>query len=194
MNEANESFEQAPPTMADWSDKIITALGKSVEAIIEAGRLLIEAKADLKGRKGEFERMVEMEMPFGNTPQTAMRTAQYFMAIGGCGRLAKANNCSSLPSTVRTLYELTRLDDGQWEEAKSAGLLRPDVKRAEVVAIRTEKKEPAQPKPYADPGDAEVDLRNYLDKLVARYPQDQLDRLALILRQIARDMLKDKSP
>jgi hypothetical protein len=61
---------QAPPIEhAEWTSRIAAAWQKGVEAILETGRLLIEAKAAL--RHGEFKSMIQLKLPFN--PGTAQR-------------------------------------------------------------------------------------------------------------------------
>lgn len=167
-----------------WVPRILGALGKSVEAILQVGRELIDAKAALPG---EFERMVELEMPF------SPRSAQMLMAVANDARIAKANHGSDLPASWRTLYELTKLNEDQWKNAKLAGLIRADVQRKEITAFRRGPKKPAQLKPYSDPGDAEVALMDFFDKFIERYPKEHLPRLAHRLRQLARDITRTKT-
>jgi hypothetical protein len=73
------------------------------------GRLLIQAKAALP--HGEFGAMCERELPFST------QTAQKLMAISGDARIANPAHVRLLPSSWGTLYELTKLDDGQWQHA-----------------------------------------------------------------------------
>jgi Protein of unknown function (DUF3102) len=54
---------------AEWTSRIAAVWQKGVEAILETGRLLIEAKAALK--HGEFKSMVQLKLPFN--PGTAQR-------------------------------------------------------------------------------------------------------------------------
>jgi hypothetical protein len=41
-----------------------------------------------------------------------------------------------LPSSYGTLYELTHLSDAEFEAALNDGLLRPEIEREEVMALR----------------------------------------------------------
>ncbi len=83
-----------------WAKKITTAWQKGVD-IIECGRLLIDARRKLN--RGEFQKMVENELPF------KPRTAQMLMSIAANPRLAK--HASLLPASWYTLYLLSRLSD-----------------------------------------------------------------------------------
>ena len=88
---------------AAWAVRIVGALRQSVEAILEAGRLLTEAKAALP--HGAFTAMIETDLPFG------ARTAQRLMVIAADPRLADPTHVSLLPPHWGTLYELTKLTD-----------------------------------------------------------------------------------
>lgn len=88
---------------------------------LSVGAKLIEAKASLQ--YGEWGRLVKL-LPFGNN------TAQRLMSISDDPRLANTAHGPLLPTSWRSLYELTKLDDDQWALAKEGGLIRPDLERA----------------------------------------------------------------
>jgi len=113
---------------APWSSRICAAWQKSVEGIIEVGRLLIEAKAELA--HGSFERMIETELPFSTSK------ARMLMAIAAHPRLANRERVHALPPSWGTLYELTKLDHESFALAEKEGLIRPDLERKEVIAFR----------------------------------------------------------
>lgn len=116
---------------AEWAASITDIWTQAVDVFISAGRELIDAKASLA--HGEFEAMVESDLPFGP------RTARRLMAIAGDRRISNRTPMSDLPASWGTLYELTRLDDDTLNGAFEAGKIRtdmlvPDVKRLRVVA------------------------------------------------------------
>lgn len=86
-----------------WAERIGGALGKSVEAIVEAGALLTEAKADLD--HGDFLEMLRGDLHLGH------RMAQKLMAIAAHPLISNASISTHLPASWTTLYELTR-----WKE------------------------------------------------------------------------------
>lgn len=110
-----------------WAGRIAAAWNKSVQGIIETGQLLIDAKASLD--HGEFENMVENDLPFQPT------TAQRLMKVSRDDRLANPARVQLLPPSWGTLYELTKLTDAQFEAGVKSGLIRPDMLR---TAIRAE--------------------------------------------------------
>jgi hypothetical protein len=84
----------------DWrfyADRITATWQNAVQNIVEAGRLLIEAKG--KVEHGDWLKLVE-ELPFGE------RRAQRLMEIA-----RHPTHGSFLPPSWRTLYELSRLDE-----------------------------------------------------------------------------------
>jgi hypothetical protein len=110
-----------------WARKITSAWQKSVDAIFQCGGLLIAAKGKLK--HGEFQKMIESELPFGP------RTAEMLMAIADDRRLAKAKR-ASLPASWYTLYKLTRLSDEDFERALADGTINAEMTRDDVPATK----------------------------------------------------------
>ncbi len=111
-----------------WASRIVAAWQKSRESIIEVGGLLTEAKDSLP--HGEFEAMVESELPFG------ARTARRLMTISGDARLTNRTHVSVLPASWGTLYELTKLSDDEWGDALNAGVIHSDMQRNEITVWR----------------------------------------------------------
>lgn len=167
-----------------WSGRILDAWRKSVQSVLDVGKLLIDAKGDLK--HGEFERMVEESLPFGNSD------ARRLMIVARHPQFSNRAHTHDLPSSWMTLYELTKLTNGQWEQAVEEKLIRADVQQKEIIAFRRklDGKEKSEPKPYKDASLAEVELLNYLDKFMRRYPNNERERLAGLFRQLALDVLQ----
>jgi N6-adenosine-specific RNA methylase IME4 len=134
--------------VAEWAGRIVAAWRKSVDGILEAGRLLAEAKAVLP--HGAFVDMVERELPFG------ARMAQMLMKIGADPRLADAKHASLLPTHWYTLYELTKLSDQAFAVKLSTGEIHPGMERRDVVMAdirerRTKREAELGAKQLADP-------------------------------------------
>jgi MT-A70 len=122
-----------PGTAADYADKIIACHQRTLEAIVEAGALLIQAKENLP--HGDFEGMVERDLPFGP------RHARRLMAIASDQRIANRTHVSVLPEAVGTLYELTKLDDLTFERRIADGTIRPDMVRRNIgFALKHERR------------------------------------------------------
>lgn len=119
----------SPPHREDdrWAVKIRSAWQKSVESILETGRLLTEAKAALP--HGGFEIMVRDQLPF------AARTAQRLMAIAANRVLSNTTHASLLPASWNTLYHLSRLDEGELKAGLSRRLIKPELQRKDLPGI-----------------------------------------------------------
>ncbi len=89
---------------AEWhAEQISESWRSSTEGIIETGRRIAAAKAELP--HGEFGRMCEELLPFG------VDTAQRLMAISRNSIIANTAHGRLLPPSWRTLYELSRIDE-----------------------------------------------------------------------------------
>lgn len=101
---------------------------KSLEAILETGRIIVEAKAALL--HGEFDRMIDQELPFSR--MTAFRLA----TISEDHRLSNVAHAQHLPPHWYTLYELTKVSDEVFESGLKTGLINPDMTRKEVEKLQ----------------------------------------------------------
>src|ERR1700722_6986045 len=127
MNDRSTLVALRPPAGASaqvWGNHITTCWRASFEGVLETGRLLIAAKEALP--HGEWERMRDENLPFKKN------TATRLMAIARDERISNVAHAPLLPPVWSTLYELTKLDDKQFEKAKDDGLIRPDMERREV--------------------------------------------------------------
>lgn len=106
----------------------IGALWKRAQATF----LIIGAYLNLAKQRlphGEFNAMIERDLPFG--PTTAFQIRSAAKAVNS-GRL----DASELPPNYTTIYYLSTLSPAALEQARQGGLLRPDVRRAEVVEFK----------------------------------------------------------
>jgi hypothetical protein len=113
------------PAIDDFARKIKSAWLASVTAIIECGRLLIKAKAELG--YGHFEAMCEDRLPFSKS------VAERLMAIARDPRLTNPEHVPLLPPSWPTLHALSRLDDEAFEQKIKSGAINPDMKRADAA-------------------------------------------------------------
>ena len=113
-----------------WGDRISAAWQKAVEAIVETGQLLIDAKADLK--HGTFEAMVRCRLPF--TPSTARR----LMAIAEHPIISNRAHAHVLPPSWGTLYELTKLPSPLLAARIKDRSITPGLERKDVPKLRDE--------------------------------------------------------
>lgn len=119
-------FDQSDPKA--WAARISERWRSSVEAIIDTGRILVDAKAALP--HGAFAGMCESDLPF------SQRTAQRLMAIAEDGRLSNPTIASLLPASWTVLYDLTTLSDDELQSAVEGETIRSDMTRKDVAAIK----------------------------------------------------------
>jgi hypothetical protein len=105
--------ELQPSLRAEFAERIKAAWHKSREKILALGRTLIEAKQALP--HGDFEDMLERDLPF------SAEHARRFMRIAADPRLSNRAHAPVLPSTLRALGKLTKLNDEQFEASIATG-------------------------------------------------------------------------
>lgn len=115
-------------TRREYAERIADAWNGAREAVFEAGRELLSAKAELP--HGQFGAMIEHDLPFGP------RHAQRLMAIAADPRLTNATHASLLPTAPTTLYELSRLDDATFAAAIEAKAINPEMERKDASRLR----------------------------------------------------------
>jgi hypothetical protein len=177
------------PRAEQWAERICTQLGKSVESIIEAGRLLVKAKADLA--HGEWSRMFADELlPF------SQNTAQRLMKIAEHPQLSNTAHVQYLPPSWGTLYELTKAEPKRLTAAFKDGIITPDMKRRDVKALRPPSKPRHLPTPKApteDPADViGIGYRTEGSRLYARISRllsDDFDSLSTEDQEFVLSML-----
>ena len=111
----------------DHAGFIAAAWQKSIEAIIETGRRLIDARKELA--HGEFLAMIKNDLPFGED------TAERLIKIARDPRLSNSAHGRILPPSWRTLFELTKLNDEQFDRLVAAGVIRADMHRWEIEGL-----------------------------------------------------------
>lgn len=126
-----------PETPQEYADLAVACLTMAAYHAILAGELLLEAKARL-GR-GEWLRMfkghpdtVARPLPF------TVRSAQMLMRIAKHPILSNANHGSSLPTSWRCLYELSRLPVPVLERAIAEGRVHAGMERNRVAPMLVE--------------------------------------------------------
>jgi hypothetical protein len=134
-----------------WADSINDAWQKSVEGVLEAGRLLLAAKDQLQ--HGTFENMVQLELNFGP------RTAQLLIGIAGNPTLSNPKHVSLLPPSWGTLAALDKaerkLGEGTIARWLEDGTVTPKTERKDIAALvqpaKPEKDEPEKRKRHPKP-------------------------------------------
>src|ERR1044072_1346920 len=120
-----------------WATRISACWRASFEAILEVGRLLTEAKEALP--HGGFLGMIERDLPFSAS------TAARLMKISADERISNPAHVQHMPTSWGTLYEITKLDDAQFQEKIADGTIRPDMARRELAPEEEEQLEPLLP-------------------------------------------------
>lgn len=120
-----------------YAATINTEWRKSVDGILEVGRLLLQAKRICD--HGEFLRLfkghdnaVSEPVPFTES------TGRMLMAVASNEVISNRDFGNDLPQSWRTLYELTKLDDEQIVAGIKAGEITPDMTRAQASALRAD--------------------------------------------------------
>ncbi len=113
-------------TAAKYERAIITSWRKTAEAILETASLLAEAKSQL--HPSEFNEILD-RLSFSK------RTADRLIAIGRDSRLK--THVSQLPPSWSTLYEITRLNDKQFQSAIDDGVVCPSVERKTIKELKS---------------------------------------------------------
>jgi hypothetical protein len=116
-------------SVADWETRLRPLLDRMAEAIVAAGRALVDAKGDLP--RGEWLQLLE-------TLELHPRTAQRLMAIAQHGTLANATHWVALPTSWRTVAELARVPEGRLEAAIWSGRVHPGMTRVAALELVSE--------------------------------------------------------
>jgi hypothetical protein len=145
MPKKAKTGEVLPPP-DDWrgyATKIAAAWRKTTESIIETGRLLNEAKAEVE--HGDWLKLVEV-LPFGED------TAQRLMAIARHPVISNTEHVRYFPPSWGTLYELTKVPDKALLTGIKDHAINPGMERKEVALLlgprRLSKKEKERDEKY----------------------------------------------
>lgn len=116
-------------TELDTREEYVREIGRlwsqAQERFIEIGNYLIFAKRKLT-KHGEYERMISEELPFQRSVAHALKAVAEAVRDG---RLHK----QELPNSYSTAYLLVTLDDTGIQEAREMGLVKREVRRAQVA-------------------------------------------------------------
>jgi hypothetical protein len=105
-----------------------SALRKSIEGIIEMGKVLIEAKEQLP--HGQFLDWVEGELKF------PVRDAQTLMYLARNEVISNAKNFAYLPPSPTALWELCQIPKPRLRELIADGTINPGMRIEDAVALR----------------------------------------------------------
>jgi hypothetical protein len=128
---ALQTVTQAPQSPEDYVDAIGRLWNRAQSAFLDIGRLLIRAKETLP--HGDYISSVEDRLPFASRTAYQLReAARWALEM----ERRKTITLDKLPSSYSTIYLLSTLDVPTYEAAEHEGIVRPDLKRAELIAWR----------------------------------------------------------
>jgi len=129
--QALEAVRHEPQLPEDYVSAISQLWRQAQGAFVEIGRLLIRAKDTLP--HGEYTEAVEERLPFsGRTAYQLREAARWALEM----QERQTITLDRLPGAYSTIYLLSTLDRDTLLRAEAEGLIRPDLRRAELVAWR----------------------------------------------------------
>ena len=122
-------------SLQGWADRITHALGRSVEAILDVGRLMLAVK---KAKDhGEWEKCFKGHpQAVANPVRFSVGTAKMYMKIAVHPVLSNRNLSYDLPPSWKTLHELTFLPESELDRLIATGVIAPDMRKADAVMLR----------------------------------------------------------
>jgi hypothetical protein len=125
--------------LSELTARFRNALKKSVEGIVEAGRVLIQAKSELE--HGQFIDWVVNELRFGTRKvgvrDADIRKAELLMFLARNEVISKSCHWHDFPPSPRTLWELTQIRPKQrLLQLIADGTINPSMTREEAIALR----------------------------------------------------------
>ncbi len=129
--QALQAVAQAPQSPDDYVEAIGRLWNRAQSAFLDIGRLLIRAKDTLP--HGEYMASVEERLPFASRTAYQLReAARWALEM----ERRKTIALDQLPSSYSTIYLLSTLDPPTYKAAEHEGIVRPNLKRAELIAWR----------------------------------------------------------
>ena len=125
--QALQSARSEPQRPEDYVSEISRLWSHAQGAFLEIGRLLIRAKDRLP--HGMYVAAVEAELPFSSRTAYQLREAARWAMVGPIP-------LERLPGSYSTIYLLSTLEQPIFEAAEKEGLIRPELKRAELIEWR----------------------------------------------------------
>ena len=129
--QALQAAVRTPKSPDDYVAEIGRLWNRAQSAFLDIGRLLIRAKETLP--HGEYTVAVEERLPFASRTAYQLREAARWAL-----EMEKRNaiELSQLPNSYSTIYLLSTLDPPTYEAAERDGIVRPDLRRTELIAWR----------------------------------------------------------
>jgi N6-adenosine-specific RNA methylase IME4 len=125
-------LKEAGGDMHWWTARILAALQKTVESVLEVGQLLIEAKIALP--TGGFLKMIDHELPFKR------RLAQLYMEVARNPRFADTQNFAHLPPSLTMLSEIGKLPVDVYGRLVADGTINPNMRLRDVAVLNADEK------------------------------------------------------
>jgi len=129
-----ELVANEPRTPDDYVDEIGRLWSRAQAAFLEIGKLLIRAKEALP--HGEYMASVEMRLPFSSRTAYQLREAARWVFEMHRRQIIALDR---LPNSYSTIYLLSTLEPSILDAAEGEGIIRPDLRRAELIAWRKSK-------------------------------------------------------
>lgn len=127
--QALQAVVTQPETPKEYVDAISRLWSRAQTAFLDIGKLLIRAKETLP--HGEYTASVEERLPFAARTAYQLREAARW-ALEMDRR--QTITFDALPGSYSTIYLLSTLDPPTLEQARKDGLVRPELRRAELIA------------------------------------------------------------
>jgi len=126
--------------LTDWRTRIESAWQKSVQSVIEVGKLVKQAKEQL----GVSYSLLETELPFSST------VAAFLIKISDNPVLSNPAYQSRLPNGYNTLYYLASVDEGKLVQQIESGEVTPNFTLASAKSLRDVMPKVASQKPIEE--------------------------------------------
>ncbi len=132
--QALEAVSNIPDTPEEFVDAISRLWSRAQTAFLDIGRLLIRAKETLP--HGEYSMAVEERLPFAaRTAYQLREAARWALEMDRRQTIP----LDELPGSYSTIYLLSTLDPPTLEQAQKEGLVRPELRRSELIAWRRDR-------------------------------------------------------
>ena len=129
--QALKAVASQPVTPEDYVEAISRLWSRAQSAFLDIGQLLIRAKETLP--HGEYTTVVEERLPFASRTAYQLREAARWALEMDKRRTITLDR---LPGSYSTIYLLSTLDPSTLERLEAEGLMRPNLRRAELIAWR----------------------------------------------------------
>lgn len=110
-----------------WALEIASAWRKTAECLVETGEKLVAAKKALP--RGQWKKLVDAELPF------SYKIAQQLMKIAGDAKIRTHAKSGKLPMSVRTLWELTKLEPKEFRAAVKDGRINAGMTQFDAIGM-----------------------------------------------------------